>query len=89
MKLKRTGFLTAAVLIAVAIFAVVTIVRLGRQTEAKNNEAETLENRIMYENQEKRQWQEKNDKLDTDDGIIEAARENGMVANDEYVFKDN
>ena len=90
MKFVKTNLLTKLLLLALAVYAVITLVSLQSQVRAKKAEAAALEEKVMYAEQERLQLEEDLENIDSDEGIVKIARERlGMVAEGEIVFFDS
>lgn len=90
MKFKKTRLLTKLLLLAVAVYAVVTLVSLRTQILQKQKEAAALEQQVAAAQQEQLELQEDIDKIGTKEGVIKVARERlGMVEDGEIVFYDS
>ncbi|MDD7772015.1 MAG: septum formation initiator family protein [Faecousia sp.] len=90
MKFKKTRLLTKLLLLAVAVYAVVTLVSLRTQILQKQKQAAALEQQVAAAQQEQLELQEDIDKIGTKEGVIKVARERlGMVEDGEIVFYDS
>ena len=90
MKFKKTRLLTKLLLLAVAVYAVVTLVSLRTQILQKQKQAAALEQQVAAAQQEQLELQEDSDKIGTKEGVIKVARERlGMVEDGEIVFYDS
>ena len=90
MKFKKTRLLTKLLLLAVAAYAVVTLVSLRTQILQKQKQAAALEQQVAAAQQEQLELQEDIDKIGTKEGVIKVARERlGMVEDGEIVFYDS
>lgn len=90
MKLKKTPLLAKLLILAVCVFALVSLVSLQGQIRAKRAEAEKLEEQVMYAEQEQKELEEDMAALGSDESVIKIARERlGMVADGEVLFFDS
>lgn len=90
MKLKKTPLLAKLLILAVCVFALVSLVSLQGQIREKRSEAEKLKEQVMYAEQEQKELEEDMAALGSDESIIKIARERlGMVADGEIVFYDS
>lgn len=90
MKLKKTPLLAKLLILAVCVFALVSLVSLQGQIREKRAEAEKLKEQVMYAEQEQKELEEDMASLGSDESIIKIARERlGMVADGEVVFYDS
>ena len=89
MRFKRSSLLTKVLILVLEVYATVTLVSLQNQVTAKNAEAAALTNSIEAAKQENLRLEQAIEALDTDEGVIEAAREKlGWVLDGEIVFFD-
>lgn len=89
MKLVRSSLLVKLLIAVVVIYAAVTLVRLRAQLSEQKQQAAELEQQITTVQQENNRIRDSIDRLDTDEGIEEAAREKlDMVDQDEIKFYD-
>lgn len=89
MRFKRSSLLTKILVLILVVYATVTLVSLEGQVAEKNAEAETLESSIEAAKQENLRLEQAIDTLDTDEGVIDAARNKlGLVSEGEIVFYD-
>lgn len=89
MKFVRSSLLVKLVILIVVVYAVVTLVSLRDQIAEKNAEAAALTSSIDVAQQKNNQLEEAIANADSDEGIMEIAREKlGMVSDGEIVFKD-
>ena len=89
MRFKRSSLLTKILILILVVYATVTLVSLESQVAEKNAEAEALESSIESAKQENLRLEQAIDTLDTDEGVINAAREKlGLVSEGEIVFYD-
>lgn len=89
MRFKRSSLVTKLLILALAVYAIVTLVSLQNQVEEKNAEAAALESSIAAAQQENQRLQQAIDELGTDESVEEVARRKlGLVAEGEIVFYD-
>ena len=89
MRFKRSSLLTKVLILVLVVYATVTLVSLQNQVTAKNAEAAALAGSIETAKQENLRLEQAIAALDTDEGIIEVAREKlGWVLDGEIVFFD-
>ena len=89
MRFKRSSLLTKILILALVVYATVTLVSLQAQVTEKNAEAEVLQSQIDTEKQENFRLEQAIDNLDTQEGIEAVARQKlGMVSRGEIVFYD-
>lgn len=89
MKLVRSSFLVKLILAIIVVYATVTLVSLRAQINGQNNLASELQAQITALAQENDRLKDRIEGLDTDEGVIEVARDKfGMVGKNEIVFRD-
>lgn len=89
MRFKRSSLLTKLLILVLVIYAAVTLVSLQSQVTEKNAQAAALESSIEAAKQDNLRLEQAIASLDTDDGVIDAARQKlGWAAKDEIVFYD-
>lgn len=89
MKFVRSSLLVKLVILILVVYAVVTLVSLRTQIAEKNAEAAALTSSITAAEQKNGQLEEAIANADTDEGIMDIARDKlGMVSDGEIVFKD-
>ena len=89
MRFKRASLLTKILILALVVYATVTLVSLQNQVTEKNAEAEILQSQIDSEKQANFRLEQAIDNLDTQEGIEAVARQKlGMVSRGEIVFYD-
>ena len=89
MRFKRSSLVMKIVLLAMVVYATVTLVSLQSQVTQKNAEAAELQSSIDVEKQENLRLQQAIENLNTDEGVQEVAREKlGWVSKGEIVFYD-
>lgn len=89
MKLKKTPFLTKLLILAICVFALVTLVALRGQIRDERAQITEGEESVMYAKQEQKELEEDIAAFGSDESIIKIARERlGMVAEGEIIFYD-
>lgn len=89
MKFVRSSLLVKLVILILVVYAVVTLVSLRTQIAEKNAEAAALTSSITAAEQKNGQLEEAIANADTDEGIMDIARDKlGMAGDGEIVFKD-
>ena len=89
MRFKRSSLLTKILILVLVVYATVTLVSLESQVAEKNAEAAALEHSIDAAKQENLRLEQAIDTLDTDEGVVAAARQKlGWVTEGEIVFYD-
>ena len=89
MRFKRSSLITKILVLALVVYAAVTLVSLQNQVTAKKQEAQVLESSIDAAKQENLRLEQAIDALDTDEGVEDVARQKlGWVTEGEIVFYD-
>ena len=89
MRFKRSSLLTKILVLVLVVYATVTLVSLESQVAEMNAEAESLQGSIEAARQENLRLEQAIDTLDTDEGVVDAARQKlGWVSEGEIVFRD-
>ena len=89
MRFKRSSLLTKILVLVLVVYATVTLVSLESQVAEMNAEAESLQGSIEAARQENLRLEQAIDTLDTDEGVVDAARQKlGWVSVGEIVFRD-
>ena len=89
MKLKKSSLLTKVIVLIVIVYATVTLVRLQSQTSQRRAEAAQIAAQVAELEQENADLQSSIDHLESEEGIIEVARDKlGMVSDGEIIFYD-
>ena len=89
MRFKRSSLLTKILILVLVVYATVTLVSLESQVAEKTAEAAALEHSIDAAKQENLGLEQAIDTLDTDEGVVAAARQKlGWVTEGEIVFYD-
>lgn len=90
MRLIKTPLLAKLLILVVCVFALVTLVTLQGQIREQRAKIETLDEQIMYGEQEQRELQEDIAALGSDESIIKIAQKYiGMVGKDWIMFYDS
>ena len=86
MRFKRSSLVTKILILVLVVYATVT---LQSQVTEKEAEAQALQSDISAAKQENLRLEQAIDALDTDEGVVDVAREKlGWVADGEIVFYD-
>ena len=89
MRFKRSSLLTKILILVLVVYATVTLVSLESQGAEETAEAAALEHSIDAAKQENLRLEQAIDTLDTDEGVVAAARQKlGWVTEGEIVFYD-
>lgn len=89
VQFKKSSWLVKLIVAIVLVFAMVTLIRLGRQFSEMQHEREELEAEIIQVQQTNAALSEDIEKMDTDEGVKEVAREKlGLVSEGEITFYD-
>lgn len=89
MRFKKTSLLTKLLLLAAIIYALVSLVRLQDRVAAANARVETLEEQVLYAEQECALVEQELSELGTDKSVMKIARARlGMVEAGEIVLYD-
>ena len=89
MRLKKTSIWAKLLLIAVVIYAVITLVDLQDRVSAANDQVAVLEQQVLYAEQENALVEQELAELGTDKSVMKIARTRlGMVEVGEIVFYD-
>ena len=90
MRLCKSSLITKLVILALMVYAVATIMTLQPQINALNAEREKLSAEVADVEQENLELQEDIAAMDTDEAVIEIARERlNLVEDGEMVFIDS
>ena len=90
MRLCRSSLITKLVILAVMIYAIVTIVTLQPKINALKSEEEVLSEEVSTLQQSNLELQEDIDQLGTDASVIKIARERLNLVNDgETIYIDS
>lgn len=89
VRLKRTSLLTKLLLLAVAIYAIVTLVGLQDRIQTAQKEVDELEEQVVYAEQDNALITQELEDLGSERSIKAIARSRlGMVEAGEIVFRD-
>lgn len=89
MRFVRSSLVTKILVLALAAYAVVTLVSLQSQLQEKTAEEAALAGEVTAMEQENQRLQQAIDNLDTDEGVEAVARQKlGLVKKNETVFYD-
>lgn len=89
MQFKKTSLLTKLLLLAVAAYAIVTLVSLQDRVAAANERASALEEQVLYAEQEYALVEQELSELGSEKSIVKIARTRlGMVEAGEIVLCD-
>ena len=90
MRLRKSSLITKLVILALMVYAVATIMTLQPQINALNAEREKPSAEVADVEQENLELQEDIAAMDTDEAVIELARERlNLVEDGEMVFIDS
>lgn len=90
MRLRKSSLITKLVILALMVYAVAMIMTLQPQINALNAEREKLSAEVADVEQENLELQEDIAAMDTDEAVIEIARERlNLVEDGEMVFIDS
>lgn len=90
MRLRKSSLITKLVILALMVYAVAAIMTLQPQINALNAEREKLSAEVADVEQENLELQEDIAGMDTDEAVIEIARERlNLVEDGEMVFIDS
>ena len=90
MRLRKSSLITKLVILAAMVYAVATIMTVQPQINALNAEREKLSAEVADVEQENLELQEDIAAMDTDEAVIEIARERlNLVEDGEMVFIDS
>lgn len=89
IQFKKSSWTVRLIVVIVLVFCMVTLIRLGRELSAKQRETEELEAELAQVQQTNAALSEDNEKMDTDEGVKEVARDKlGLVSEGEITFYD-
>ena len=89
MRFRKTSLLTKLLLLAAVVYALVTLVRLQDRVAAANARVETLEEQVLYAEQECALVEQELSELGTDKSVMKIARARlGMGEAGEIVLYD-
>lgn len=86
---RRSSLITKLIILAVVIYAVVTIVALQPKIDTLKSESNSLNDEVLALQEANRSLQNDIEAMDTDEGIMKIARERlNLVADGEWIFID-
>lgn len=89
MRFKKTSLLTKLIILVVAVYALVTLVRLQDKITDANREVRQLEEQVLYAEQEYALVEQDLEELGSDKSVKKIARARlGMVEAGEIIFHD-
>lgn len=89
IKFKKSSLLVKLIIAIVVVFAMVTMITIQRQLSAKQREHAQLQAELAETQQENVVLSEDIEKMDTEEGIKEVAREKlGLTSEGEITFYD-
>ena len=87
MKFIRSSLLMKILLLVLVVYATVTLVELQSNTTALSAQAAELQSQIDKINQENLSRKQDIENIDTEEGIRDLAGEQGLVEEDEIIFR--
>lgn len=89
MRLRKSALITKLLLLALAVFAITSIVKLQPQIEEKKQQRDVLAQQVEAAKQKNLSLQQDIDQLGTDEAVRKIARERlNLVDDGEIVFVD-
>lgn len=89
VQFKKSPWLVRLIVAIILVFCMVTLIRLGREFSEMQRETEALEAEIAQVQQTNAALSEDIEKMDTDEGVKEVARDKlGLVSEGEITFYD-
>ena len=86
---RRSSLITKLIILAVVIYAVVTIVALQPKIDTLKSESNSLNDEVLALQEANHSLQNDIEAMDTDEGIMKIARERlNLVADGEWIFID-
>ncbi len=86
---RKSSLITKLIILAVVIYAVVTIVALQPKIDTLKSESNSLNDEVLALQEANRSLQNDIEAMDTDEGIMKIARERlNLVADGEWIFID-
>lgn len=89
MKLKKAGIITKIVIIVLAVYAVVMIVKLTGKTSQLKAQKEALRQQAMEIEVKNAELEYSIEHIGEDDTVADIAHDQGLVGADEKVFYDS
>ncbi|MGM9598957.1 MAG: septum formation initiator family protein [Faecousia sp.] len=86
---RKSSLITKLIILAVVIYAVVTIVALQPKIDTLKSESNSLNDEVLALQEANRSLLNDIEAMDTDEGIMKIARERlNLVADGEWIFID-
>ena len=86
---RKSSLITKLIILAVVIYAVVTIVALQPKIDTLKSESNSLHDEVLALQEANRSLQNDIEAMNTDEGIMKIARERlNLVADGEWIFID-
>lgn len=86
---RKSSLITKLIILAVVIYAVVTIVALQPKIDTLKSESNSLNDEVLALQEANRSLQNDIEAMGTDEGIMKIARERlNLVADGEWIFID-
>ena len=86
---RKSSLITKLIILAVVIYAVVTIVALQPKIDTLKSESNSLNDEVLALQEANRSLQNDIEAMDTDEGIMKIARARlNLVADGEWIFID-
>ena len=86
---RKSSLITKLIILAVVIYAVVTIVALQPKIDTLKSESDTLNQEVLALQESNQSLQHDIDTMNTEEGIMKIARERlNLVADGEWIFID-
>lgn len=86
---RKSSLITKLIILAVVIYAVVTIVALQPKIDTLKSESNSLNDEVLALQEANRSLQNDIEAMNTDEGIMKIARERlNLVADGEWIFID-
>ena len=86
---RKSSLITKLIILAVVIYAVVTIVALQPKIDTLKSESNSLNDEVLALQEANRSLQNDIEAMDTDEGIMKIARERlNLVTDGEWIFID-
>ncbi len=86
---RKSSLITKLIILAVVIYAVVTIVALQPKIDTLKSESNSLNDEVLALQEANHSLQNDIEAMDTDEGIMKIARERlNLVADGEWIFID-
>ena len=86
---RKSSLITKLIILAVVIYAVVTIVALQPKIDTLKSESDTLNQEVLALQESNQSLQHHIDTMNTEEGIMKIARERlNLVTDGEWIFID-